>query len=78
MYETGTVLTYIGHTPACKEECGWPCCSPGEGCPWEERVGKKATVVGPAPDDSDTVKVEFEGERGQYFIRFKSHLSEER
>lgn len=74
---TGDVVTYIGHTNACKEECGWPCCTPGTGCPWEERVGKKAAVIGPAVDCSDFVKVEFEGEPGQYFIRFKAHLSKD-
>ena len=73
----GTALTYIGHTDACKEDCGWPCCPPGESCPWEERIGKKLTVIENQPGCN--LKVEFEGEPDSYFfIRFRAHVSQER
>lgn len=72
----GDVLIYIGHTDNCTEECGWPCCPPGQGCPWQERVGKKLTVLDICSDG--VLKVSFEGEPGSYFIRFLGHVSEDR
>ena len=74
-FKPGDVVTYIGHTLDCKEDCGWPCCEPGRGCPWEERIGKKALVV--RVDDYGTVKVIFDHEPGEYGIRFAAHLSQE-
>jgi hypothetical protein len=74
-YEKGTVLRYIGHTEACKEECGWPCCAPGTGCPWEERIGTKAVVTEPT-DDLRGIPVEFEDEPNRVFwIRYPMHVS---
>jgi len=76
-FARGDILTYIGHTEACKEECGWPCCPPGVDCLWENRVGKKAKVL---EDTSDCpIKVDFEDEPrfygfGVVFIKAQSHV----
>lgn len=80
-FAKGDVLTYIGHTDACKEECGWPCCAPGKECLWEMRIGKKATVL--EDTRGSALKVDFEDEPRYYgmgvvFIRFRAHVSQER
>ncbi len=70
----GDVLTYIGHTDACKENCGAPCCPPGTGCPWEEMVGHRLTVTGDV-DEFGTFEVQFEGEERKNFLKYHAHVS---